>query len=110
MQKAEFGTFPAGLRRALAVAEFAIAGLFLIFGVDGLTTKPTRSRGGGDGIGGGLFAVMAWPFLLSGAALAVSAYMAWRGGRRWWAWQAALPALGAAAILGFFVFALLFFN
>lgn len=84
-------------RRALAVVEFAIAGLLLLFGVVGLLTW--GSRVGGDGILTGIADAMSVPSLLSGLGLAVAAYTAWRGGRRWWAWQAALPAWCVASIV-----------
>jgi len=87
------------LRRALAIIEFAATGLLLLMGVVGLMT--TGSRVGGDGILTGIADAMNVPFLLSGAGLAVAAYMAWRGGPRWWAWQAALPAWWVAAIMVF---------
>jgi hypothetical protein len=103
MRSTEPSTFPASVRRTLAIIECAAAGLFLLAGVDGLTTKPTRLSGGGDGIGAGWWALMAVPFLLGGAALAASAYTAWRGGRRWWAWQAALPAVWTLGLLALII-------
>ena len=103
MQPRGSSQFPAGLRRAIAVTEFVAAGLFLLSGVDGLTMNPRRKIGG-DGMGTGWWILMAWPFLLSGAVLAGSAYAAWRGGRRWWVWQAALPALWAATFVGFSIY------
>ena len=85
-------------RRILAGAEFAVAGILLLSGIDGLTMNPRR-RIGGDGIGTGIWMFMAVPFLVSGLVLTVSAYKAWRGGRRWWAWQAALPVFWLAALV-----------
>lgn len=84
-------------RRALAVVEFAIAGLLLLFGVVGLLTW--GGRVGGDGILTGIADAMSVPSLMSGLGLAVAAYTAWRGGRRWWAWQAALPVWCVASIV-----------
>lgn len=78
------------LRRTLAVVEFAVAGLLLLLGLVGLLSSGNRV--GGDGILTGIADAMNVPCLLSGVGLAVAAYTAWRGERRWWAWQAALPA------------------
>lgn len=47
---------------------------------------------------------MAWPFLLSGLVLLVSAYAAWKGTRRWWAWQAALPAFWLTVLVVLMVY------
>ena len=96
MEKRGSNTAPVAYRRALAAVEFTAAGLLLLLGVVGLLTSGTRV--GGDGILTGIADAMNLPCLLSGAGLAVAAYTAWRGGRRWWAWQAALPAWWAAAI------------
>lgn len=93
------GSNPASvsLRRGLAVVEFAVAGLLLLLGVGGVLTS--GSRVGGDGILTGIADAMNVPCLLSGVGLAVAAYTAWRGERRWWAWQAALPAWWTVAIV-----------
>jgi hypothetical protein len=103
MHRIELSTLLLALRRTLAITEFAVAGLLLAFGVDGLTMNP-RQRIGGDGIATGIWMFMAVPFLLSGLVLMFSAYTAWRGGRRWWAWQAALPALWLAAAVALVVY------
>ena len=92
------------LRRGLAITEFAVAGLFLLLGVDSLITKPTRANGGGDGLGGAWFQVVAVPVILSGAVLAATAFMAWKGQRRWWMWQAALPAFWVVGFIGFVIY------
>ena len=93
----------ASLRRTLAGAELVVATLFLLSGIDGLTMSP-RQRIGGDGIGTGIWMFMAWPFLLSGLVLLVSAYAAWKGTRRWWAWQAALPAFWLTVLVVLMVY------
>jgi hypothetical protein len=46
MHRIEPSTFPVALRRTLAVTEFAVAGLLLLSGVDGLTMNPRRKIGG----------------------------------------------------------------
>lgn len=89
-------TASVAFRRALAAVEFAAAGLLLLLGAVGLLTP--GGRVGGDGILTGVADAMSVPCLLSGAGLAVAAYAAWGGGRRWWAWQAALPAWWVAAV------------
>ena len=90
-------------RRILAGAEFAVAALLVLSGVDGLTMNPRR-RIGGDGIGTGIWMSMAVPFLVSGVVLTLSAYKAWKGGRRWWAWQAALPVLGLTVLVALMIY------
>jgi len=96
MERRDSGSETVRWRRALAVVEFAAAGLLLPLGVVGLLTY--GSRVGGDGILTGIADAMSVPSLLSGLGLAAAAYAAWRGGRRWWAWQAALPAWWVAAV------------
>jgi len=91
-------SFAVRLRRAFAVTEFVAAGILMLSGVSALTTSPTE-RIGGDGIGTGIWILMAWPFLLSAVMVAISASTAWRGGRWWWAWQAALPVFWSAALV-----------
>ena len=103
MHRIEPSTFLLALRRTLAVTEFVVAGLLLLAGIDGLTMDPGR-RIGAHGEATGIWMFMAWPFLLSGLLLTLSAYTAWRGGRRWWAWQAALPAFWLAALVVFLVY------
>jgi hypothetical protein len=98
MQPRGSSPFVRTLRRVLAVIEFAIAGVFLLLGVGGVTTSP-HERIGGDGIGTGIWIAMGVPLLLSSGAVMVSAYTAWRGGRWWWAWQAALPAFWVAVLV-----------
>jgi len=78
-------------RRALALFEFAFAGLLLLLGVDGATTEV---RGGGcAGFGAGLAQAVAVPLLILGLAVSLSAYRAWKGTRLWWVWQTALLAV-----------------
>ena len=76
-------------RRALALVEFAFAGLLLLLGVDAATSKP---GGGCAGFPAGLLQGFAVPLLILGLGVLLSAFRAWRGTRLWWVWQTALLA------------------
>ena len=77
-------------RRALALVEFAFAGLLLLLGIDIATSEP---GGGCAGFPAGLLQGFELLFLVLGLGVLLSAFRAWRGTRLWWVWQTVLLAV-----------------
>jgi hypothetical protein len=87
MQTTESNLLLTALRRAVAVVEFAAAGLFLLLALDGFTTGEVGGGCAGS-LADGIMKMFALPSLLISFGVGLVAFKGWRGGgRRWWTWQ-----------------------